>query len=104
MPVDAWSLRPWLEQARRHGVRARAREFPLTKVPELRVPARTSSFSFKGKQATIADIAKALGVANVLEGSVRKSGKHLRITAELVRADKARIRKPRRTRSGFRVV
>jgi TolB-like protein/Flp pilus assembly protein TadD len=59
----------------------------LTKVPELRVPARTSSFYFKGKQATIAEIAKALGVAHVLEGSVRKSGNHLRITAQLVRAD-----------------
>jgi TolB-like protein/DNA-binding winged helix-turn-helix (wHTH) protein len=59
----------------------------LTKVPELRVPARTSSFYFKGKQATIADIAKALGVAHVLEGSVRKSGNTLRITAQLVRAD-----------------
>jgi TolB-like protein len=59
----------------------------LTKVPDLRVPARTSSFYFKGKQATIADIAKALNVANVLEGSVRKSGNHLRITAQLVRAD-----------------
>jgi TolB-like protein len=59
----------------------------LTKVPELRVSARTSSFYFKGKQATIADIAKTLNVANVLEGSVRKSGNHLRITAQLVRAD-----------------
>jgi len=59
----------------------------LTKVSELRVPARTSSFYFKGKQATIADIAKALSVAHVLEGSVRKSGKTLRITAQLVRAD-----------------
>jgi TolB-like protein len=59
----------------------------LTKVPELRVPARTSSFYFKGKQAAIADIAKALGVAHVLEGSVRKSGNTLRITAQLVRAD-----------------
>jgi len=59
----------------------------LTKVPELRVPARTSSFYFKGKQATIADIAKALAVAHVLEGSVRKSGSTLRITAQLVRAD-----------------
>src|SRR4029077_7526644 len=46
----------------------------LAKVPGLRVTARTSSFYFKGKQATIADIAKALGVAHVLEGSVRKSG------------------------------
>src|SRR5438477_2897301 len=47
----------------------------LTTVPELKVPARTSSFYFKGKQTTIADIAKALGVAHVLEGSVRKSGR-----------------------------
>lgn len=59
----------------------------LTKVPNLRVPARTSSFYFKGKQATIAEIATALGVAHVLEGSVRKSGQNLRITAQLIRAD-----------------
>ena len=59
----------------------------LTKVPELRVPARTSSFYFKGKQATIADIAKALGVAHVLEGSVRKAGNTLRVTAQLIRVD-----------------
>ncbi len=59
----------------------------LSKVPELRVPARTSSFYFKGKQATVADIAKALGVAHVLEGSVRKSGNQLRVTAQLVRVD-----------------
>jgi len=59
----------------------------LTKVPELRVPARTSSFYFKGKQATIADIAKALAVAHVLEGSVRKSGNTLRVTAQLIRVD-----------------
>ena len=59
----------------------------LTKVPDLRVPARTSSFYFKGKQAVIADIAKALGVSHVLEGSVRKSGGALRITAQLIRAD-----------------
>ncbi len=59
----------------------------LAKVPDLRVPARTSSFYFKGKQVTIQDIAKALGVADVLEGSIRKSGNHLRITAQLVRAD-----------------
>jgi TolB-like protein/Tfp pilus assembly protein PilF len=59
----------------------------LTKIPDLRVPARTSSFYFKGKQATIADIAKALGVSHVLEGSVRKSGNTLRITAQLIRAD-----------------
>jgi TolB-like protein/Tfp pilus assembly protein PilF len=59
----------------------------LTKVPDLRVPARTSSFFFKGKQVTIGDIAKALGVRHILEGSVRKSGKTLRITAQLIRAD-----------------
>jgi adenylate cyclase len=59
----------------------------LTKVAELRVPARTSSFYFKGKQATIAEIAKALSVSHVLEGSVRKSGKTLRITAQLIRVD-----------------
>jgi TolB-like protein len=59
----------------------------LTKIPDLRVPARTSSFYFKGKQATVADIAKALSVSHVLEGSVRKSGKTIRITAQLVRVD-----------------
>ena len=59
----------------------------LTTVPELKVPARTSSFYFKGKQTTIADMAKALGVAHVLEGSVRKSGNTLRITAQLIRVD-----------------
>jgi TolB-like protein/Tfp pilus assembly protein PilF len=59
----------------------------LTRVPDLRVPARTSSFYFKGKQATIGEIAKALGVAHVLEGSIRKNGRTLRITAQLIRAD-----------------
>jgi TolB-like protein len=59
----------------------------LSKVPDLRVPARTSSFYFKGKQTTIADIAKALSVAHVLEGSVRKSGNRLRITVQLIRVD-----------------
>jgi len=59
----------------------------LTKVPDLRVPARTSSFYFKGKPTKIPEIAKELGVAHVLEGSVRKSGNHVRVTAQLVRAD-----------------
>jgi adenylate cyclase len=59
----------------------------LTKIPDLRVPARTSSFYFKGKPTTIADIAKALNVLYVLEGSVRKSGKTLRVAAQLIRAD-----------------
>jgi TolB-like protein len=59
----------------------------LTQVPNLRVTARTSSFYFKGRSVPIADIAKALNVANVLEGSVRKSGSTVRIAAHLVRAD-----------------
>jgi adenylate cyclase len=59
----------------------------LTKVPNLHVPARTSSFSFKGKAATVGEIGRALGVSHILEGSVRKSGSRLRITAQLVRAD-----------------
>ncbi len=59
----------------------------LTQVPELRVPARTSSFYFKGKQAKIDEIAQALHVAHVLEGSVRKSGTTVRITVQLIRVD-----------------
>ena len=59
----------------------------LASVPDLHVSARTSSFSFKGKSSTIPEIAHALGVAHVLEGSVRKSGSQLRVTAQLVRAD-----------------
>ena len=58
----------------------------LAKIPQLHVAARTSSFSFKGKEVPIPEIARTLLVANVLEGSVRKSGDHLRITAQLVRA------------------
>jgi TolB-like protein len=59
----------------------------LSKVPDLRVPASSSSFYFKGKPTPIAEIAKTLRVANVLEGSVRKSGNQLRITAQLTRVD-----------------
>lgn len=59
----------------------------LSKVPGLRVPAPTSSFYFKGKRVPIADIARKLGVAYVLDGSVRKSGARLRVAARLVRAD-----------------
>ena len=58
----------------------------LSKIPELRVSARTSSFSFKGKEVEIPEIARRLHVANVLEGSVRKGGNQLRITAQLIRA------------------
>jgi TolB-like protein/Flp pilus assembly protein TadD len=59
----------------------------LVKVPELKVPAQTSSFYFKGKSVTIADIARELKVAHVLEGSVRRSGNRLRVTVQLVRTD-----------------
>jgi TolB-like protein/Tfp pilus assembly protein PilF len=57
----------------------------LAQLPQLRVIARTSSFSFKGKEVDVATIARQLHVAHVLEGSVRKSGNTLRITAQLVR-------------------
>jgi transcriptional activator of cad operon len=59
----------------------------LSKVRGLRVPPPTSSFYFKGKRFTVADIAKSLGVAYVLDGSVRKSGAMLRVAARLIRAD-----------------
>jgi len=59
----------------------------LAKTPGLHVIARTSSFSFKGKSEDIPTIAGKLRVANILEGSVRKSGNHLRVTTQLIRAD-----------------
>jgi len=58
----------------------------LAKIPQLKVAARTSSFSFKGKGVEIPEIARQLHVANVLEGSVRRSGDQVRITAQLIRA------------------
>ena len=58
----------------------------LAKTQGLEVIARTSSFYFKGKQVTIAEIAKTLNVANVMEGSVRKAGNTIRVTAQLIRA------------------
>ena len=57
----------------------------LSKVKDLRVAGRTSSFSFKGKNQDLRVIGKTLGVAHVLEGSVRKQGEKLRITAQLIR-------------------
>ena len=59
----------------------------LAKIPELHVAARTSSFSFKGKNLEVPEIASRLKVAHVLEGSVRKHGNQLRITAQLIQAD-----------------
>ena len=58
----------------------------LARIPSLQVTARTSSFSFKGKEIAIPEIAKSLHVAHVLEGSVRKSGNAVRITAQLINA------------------
>ena len=59
----------------------------LAKLPGLRVAARTSSFQFKGQNEDIATIAAALNVAHILEGSVRRSGNKLRVTAQLIKAD-----------------
>ena len=56
----------------------------LSKLEGLRVAARTSSFSFKGRAVEITEIARKLGVSTVLEGSVRKAGYRIRITAQLV--------------------
>jgi TolB-like protein/Flp pilus assembly protein TadD len=56
----------------------------LSHIRELRVAARTSAFSFKGRETDIREVGKKLNVGAVLEGSVRKSGERLRITAQLV--------------------
>jgi TolB-like protein len=56
----------------------------LAQIPELRVISRSSSFSFKGKDIAIPEVAKQLNVAHVLEGSVRKAGNRVRITAQLI--------------------
>ena len=64
----------------------------LAKVDGLRVVGRTSSFSFKGKNANASEIGKKLNVANVLEGSLRREGNRVRITTELIDA-----------RNGFRI-
>ena len=58
----------------------------LVKIPELRVAARTSAFKFKGEKIDVQEVAQKLNVAHVLEGSVRKSGNKVRITAQLVKA------------------
>ena len=59
----------------------------LANVPNLAVTARTSVFSLKGQKNDVREIGKLLGVAYVLEGSVRKAGNEVRITAQLIRAD-----------------
>src|SRR5438477_5520882 len=62
----------------------------LAKVDGLRIVGRTSSFSFKGKNANVSEVGKKLNVANVLEGTLRREGNRVRVTAELIN-----------TRSGF---
>src|SRR5436309_15302751 len=59
----------------------------LQKIPGLHVAARTSAFSFKGKNVTAQEIGQKLGVAHLVEGSVRKAGENVRIAARLTRAD-----------------
>ncbi|HEV2145786.1 MAG TPA: tetratricopeptide repeat protein, partial [Longimicrobiaceae bacterium] len=58
----------------------------LAQLPHLRVSARTSAFAFKGRQEDIREIARALGVSAVMEGSVRREGDRLRVTAQLIDA------------------
>jgi TolB-like protein len=58
----------------------------LVQVPGLKVTARTSAFAFKGQNADVRRIADVLGVTNILEGSVRRSGNRLRVTAQLIQA------------------
>jgi TolB-like protein len=58
----------------------------LAQLPELLVTARTSSFHFKGRDVPIQEIASQLGVGTIVEGSVRRSGERLRVTAQLIRA------------------
>ena len=58
----------------------------LAKIPELRVISRSSAFSYKGKDFKLGVVARELNVANILEGSVRKAGNQVRVTAQLIEA------------------
>jgi TolB-like protein/Flp pilus assembly protein TadD len=57
----------------------------LARMPELRVTSRSSAFYYKGKEIKIADVGRELGVGHILEGSVRRSGETIRITAQLIK-------------------
>lgn len=59
----------------------------LAQLPELLVTARTSAFSFKGQDINVQEIASKLGVKHIVEGSVRRSGERMRVTAQLIRAE-----------------
>jgi len=63
----------------------------ISKLPGFRVPAPTSSFYFKNKRVPVPDIARTLGVAYVLDGSIRKSGRRLRVAARLICADRGYV-------------
>jgi TolB-like protein len=58
----------------------------LAKVPDLKVAGRTSSFAFRGKDKDLREIGELLNVAHILEGSIRKSGNKIRVTAQLIKA------------------
>lgn len=59
----------------------------LAQLPELLVTARTSAFAFKGQDLSVQEMAQRLGVRHIVEGSVRRSGERLRVTAQLIRAE-----------------
>ena len=61
----------------------------LTKIPGLRVTARTSSFAFRGKELEIREIGARLAVDKILEGSVRRAGNRIRVTAQLINVSDA---------------
>ncbi|WP_332855949.1 winged helix-turn-helix domain-containing protein [Duganella sp. S19_KUP01_CR8] len=61
--------------------------YRLSKIPGMKVPAPSATFFYKNKQMAVVDVASKLGVVYILDGSVRKSGNTLRVTARLIRAD-----------------
>ena len=70
----------------RHSTRSALNLNLLAKIPDLKVIARTSSFMFRGKEQDIREIAETLNVSTVLEGSVRRAGSRIRVTAQLIDA------------------
>jgi TolB-like protein/DNA-binding winged helix-turn-helix (wHTH) protein/tetratricopeptide (TPR) repeat protein len=85
MPLDDMSVEQ-NEQALCDGLTEELSNW-LAHIPTLRVVARTSAFSFKGKKVDVRTIGKALGATHVIEGSVRRSGAQLRITVQLIAAE-----------------
>jgi serine/threonine protein kinase/Flp pilus assembly protein TadD len=91
-PMPSIAVLPFLDMSEKHDQEyfadGMAEEILnlLAKIPELKVIGRTSSFKFKGKPDDLRSISAALGAAYVVEGSVRRSGDHIRVTAELIDA------------------